>query len=146
VRNVSGVAIAAEQVIGAVERNEALRMLGGGKNVAGIVDADSVVGRRMEDQQRLVQCRDMPGEILLRDVVEERAADAEGAAGERDFDLAFAADLLVSRLFAFAFIPTRSFQSQEFLQKIFFETEPLSDGPASMARPGPLPASYPGGG
>ena len=81
-----------EQVIGTGERDEALRMLGGREDVRGVVDADGVVGRRMEDQQRLAQLGDAFGQLLLGHVVEEFAADAERPAGERDLDLAVLAD------------------------------------------------------
>ena len=54
-------------------------------------------------------------------------------------ELAIAAHLLVSRLFALASILTRHSRAKNFYKKnFFFETEPLSDGPASMARPGPF--------
>ena len=46
----------------------------------------------MENQQRLAQAGDVLGEVLLRDVVDEFTADAEGAPGERDLDLAPFAD------------------------------------------------------
>ena len=47
----------------------------------------------MKDQQRLVQTRDVPGEILLRDVIEQLSANAERPAGERDLDLTLGGDL-----------------------------------------------------
>ena len=80
-------------MIGAGERDEAFRMLRGEENVAGIVDADRVVGRRMKYQQRLVQRADAGGEHLLGDIVEKSAADAELPAGERDLDLALKSDV-----------------------------------------------------
>ncbi len=63
------------------------------ENAAGAVDADDVVLRRVEDEQRLVQLGDVRGEILLGDVVEEGAADAERAARERHLDLALRGDV-----------------------------------------------------
>ena len=58
------------------------------EDTAGIVDADRRIGRRMEDQQRLVKLGNTRGKILLGDVVEQGAADPEGSAGERYFDSA----------------------------------------------------------
>ena len=55
VGHIDGIARLAQQMIGAGERDEALRMLGGGEDVRGVVDADQIVGRRMEHQQRLAQ-------------------------------------------------------------------------------------------
>ena len=56
-RHVDGVACAADEMVGAGERNETFRMFCREKDLAGIVDADGVVGRRMKHQQRLVQAR-----------------------------------------------------------------------------------------
>ena len=53
-------------------------------------------------------------------------------------ELAIAAHLLVSRFFALASILTRHSRAKNFYKKKIFETEPLSDGPASMARPEPF--------
>ena len=76
------------------QRDEALGMLGRDKNARRVVDADGIVGRRMHDQQRLVQFGDMLHQAMLGDVVEEFALDAERPAGERDLDLAVLADVL----------------------------------------------------
>ncbi|MGY4310008.1 hypothetical protein ACVIJ6_007251 [Bradyrhizobium sp. USDA 4369] len=75
-----------------IERDEALRMLGGDEDVGCVVDPDRVVDRRVHHQQRLVQMLDLVEQALLGDVVEERAADAERTAGERHFRRAVAAD------------------------------------------------------
>ena len=53
--DIGGIAALAQQMIGAGQRDEALRVLCGHENAGGVVDADGVVGRRMHDQQRLVQ-------------------------------------------------------------------------------------------
>ena len=45
------------------------------KICAGVLDADRIVGRRVEDEQRLAQAGDARFEVLLGDVVEEGAAD-----------------------------------------------------------------------
>jgi hypothetical protein len=96
VGHIGGIAAAAEQVIGAGERDEALGMPGGREDAARIVDADDVVGGRMEDQQRLVQGVDAPAQFLLGDVVQKGAADAERAAREPHLDLAAGFDLHAS--------------------------------------------------
>ena len=46
-------------------------MFGRHENAGGIVDPDGIVGRRMHDQQRLVQFGDMRHQAVLGDVVEE---------------------------------------------------------------------------
>ena len=61
--------------------------------MAGVVDTDGVVGRRVKDQQRFVQAGDERGEILLGNVVEQRAANAERPALERHLNLALAGNL-----------------------------------------------------
>ena len=92
-RHIDRIARAAEQMVGAGERDEALGMFRRGENVARIVDADQIVGRRMKDQQRLVQFGDVGREILLRDIVNERFADMERTPGERHLDFALVFDL-----------------------------------------------------
>ena len=69
-------------------------MLCGDEDMGGVVDADGVVGRRVHDQQRLVQFGHLRRQVVLGDVVEEFALDVERAAGQRDFDLALLADVL----------------------------------------------------
>ncbi len=80
-------------MIGTGERNKTLRVLGGGKNLARILDPDHFVGRGMENQQRLAQRGDTLGEFLPGDIVQEFAADAERPAGECDRNLATRVDL-----------------------------------------------------
>ena len=77
-RDISGIARPPQQMIGVGERNEAFRMFCRRENAAGIVDADCLVGRRMEDQQRLAQPGDALGKILSGDIGEQGAADANG--------------------------------------------------------------------
>ena len=67
-------------------------MLGGDEDVGGVVDPDRVVDGRVHHQQRLVQMPNLVEQALLGDVVEERTADAERAARERDLGRAVAAD------------------------------------------------------
>jgi hypothetical protein len=47
----------------------------------------------MENQKRLAQIADACGEVLLGDIVEERASDAERPARKRDFDFAVVLDV-----------------------------------------------------
>ena len=47
----------------------------------------------MKDQQRFVQAGDARGEILLGDVIEQRAANAKWPALQRDLNLALAGNL-----------------------------------------------------
>ena len=81
-------------MIGARQRHKTLGMLGRDENIGGVVDPDGVVGRRMHDQQRLVQLGDMRHQIMLGDVVEEFALDMERPPGELHLDLALGADVL----------------------------------------------------
>jgi hypothetical protein len=69
-------------------------MLGGEENIRGIVDPDRVVGRRMHDQQRLVQLSNLRHQALLGDVVEELALDVERPPGKLNLHLALRADVL----------------------------------------------------
>ena len=69
-------------------------MLGRDEDAGGIVDADGVVGRRMHDQQRLMQRAHLRHQVVLGDVVEKFALDVKWTAGERDFDLSLLADVL----------------------------------------------------
>ncbi len=96
VRHINGVAFLAQQMIGAGERDEAFRMLGRGEDVRSVLDADQIVGRRMEHQQRLAQIAETFVKLLFRHVVEEFACDGERPAGELHFDLALLLDRLDS--------------------------------------------------
>ena len=84
-------------MVGIVERNEALRVLGREIDFLCVVDADDVVDRRMEDQQGAPQMRDDVAELLRADVVEELLFDAKRTSDERNFRLALrfdAADII----------------------------------------------------
>ena len=94
VGDVGGIASLGQQVIRARQRHEALGVLGRDKDTGRIVDADGIVGRRVHDQQRLVQLRHMIHQIVLGDVVEKLASDMKRPARQRDFDLAVLADVL----------------------------------------------------
>src|SRR3954447_19315604 len=63
-------------------------MLGGREYLAGIVEADIFVGRRMKDEQRLVQRGDALLEVLFGDVLQEALPDLKRTTCERHLDLA----------------------------------------------------------
>ena len=64
------------------------------ENARSILDADSVIGRRMEYQQRLVKVDEAVVDALLRDVIEEFALDTKWPAGQRDLDFALLANFI----------------------------------------------------
>ena len=71
------IAPVAQKMIGVRKRDKALGMLGSQENVRGILDADNIVGRRVKHQQRFAQVDKAIVDVLLCDVVEEFALDAE---------------------------------------------------------------------
>ena len=93
-RDVAGVALLAQKMVGSRERYETFRMFCGDEDAGGVIDADGIVGRRMQDQQRLLQLRDLIHQVVLGDIVEKFPLDMEWAAGEGDLDLALRADVL----------------------------------------------------
>ena len=94
VGGIGRVGLAAQEMVGAGERDKAFWVPGGDEDLGGVFDADGVVGRRMHDQQCLVQCFDPRHQLLLGDIIEEFALDAERPAGERNLDLAMLADAI----------------------------------------------------
>ena len=54
--------------------------------MTGVLNPDRIVGRRMEDKQRLAQAGDARFKVRVGDVIEEGAADMELPAAERDLD------------------------------------------------------------
>ena len=85
---IAGVPLAAQQVVRRVERDEALGMLGQLEQPPGVLEADDRVHRRVEDQQRPMEPSEDTPQMILRQVVEQRAADAERASPEVDLGLA----------------------------------------------------------
>src|SRR6476646_2498946 len=79
-------------MIGAGERDETFWMLGSREYLAGIVEADIFVGRRMKDKQRLVQRGDALLEVLFSDVLQEALSDLKRTTGQGNLDLAKLAD------------------------------------------------------
>jgi len=92
--DINSVTLPAQKMIAIRQRYETLGMFGRDENPRRIVDADGVVGRRVHDQQRLVQLGDVRHQIVLGDVVEKFALDVERPARERDLDLTLRADIL----------------------------------------------------
>ncbi len=86
--------LVAQEMVGIRERHEALGMSCGNENPRCILDADGVIGRRMHDEQRLVQMRHMAHQLMLGNVVEECAGNREGPSCERHFGAAILPDLL----------------------------------------------------
>ena len=94
--HIARVARTAEQMIGARKGHEAFRMLGRLEDAAGILDADPIVGRRMENQQRPAHLRDLLTQILLGNIIQKGTADTKPSSLERDLDLALLRDILKS--------------------------------------------------
>ena len=93
-RDVGRVLGTRHQVIGIVQRDEALRMARGRKDARGVLDADDLVARRLHHQQRLAEVADLVFEPMRLGVLDERAADVEWPAGELDLGLAIGPDSL----------------------------------------------------
>ena len=94
VRRVARVLAPGQQVIGGVERDEALRMLRREEDRRGVIDRHDGVGRRVHDEQRAMQARHGLRDLLHRDVFQEFAPNREAAARKVDFGGAAAANLV----------------------------------------------------
>ena len=81
-------------MIGLVEGDEALGVLGRDEDGTSVVDGDGLVERRVEDQERLAQAGDTLGQALTLDILQELLLDAEGPAGEQHLGLAGPFDLV----------------------------------------------------
>jgi hypothetical protein len=92
VTHVHGIALAAEQVIGGRQRDEAFRMFGRRENAVGVVDADGLIQGRVENEQRLLQTGYSLDQALPRQIVEKFASDPKRPACEYDFCLAAGVD------------------------------------------------------
>src|SRR4051812_39775156 len=76
-----------EEMVGLVERHEALRVPGGLKDPPGDLDPDDLVGGRMKDEERPAQVVDSGLEILAPHVVEELLRHGKSPPGEFHFSL-----------------------------------------------------------
>ena len=88
-----GIVRIAQQVIGAIEIEIAARMPRRLEQSRRILHPDSIVDRRMRDQQGRLERRDGILERMILKVVEELLADTEGTAGELDPGLPLRLDL-----------------------------------------------------
>jgi len=91
-RGIRGILRSRQQVVGIVERDEALGVPCGKKDARGIVDPDHLVARGMQYKQRPAERADLVVEPPHLGVLDERAPNAERPAGQLDFGLAFGPD------------------------------------------------------
>src|SRR5882724_5137161 len=73
----TSLARAGEQVVRTLERNETARVTCGAEDFTRVRDADGVVGRRVQDQQRQPQSADLFVEGGRADVLDERSLQGE---------------------------------------------------------------------
>ncbi len=79
-------------MIGIVERDEALGMLGGLEDAGGVYDADGGVDGRMKDQERFLHGCDVAFQLLPFEIFQELQLDAKRPPGEQHLGLAFGLD------------------------------------------------------
>ena len=91
--HVHRVRAAAQQVVGVIEGEEALGVLGRRENMRGVVDADRLVPGPVEDEQRLAQVADGGTHVVRRGIVQEVLLDAERPAAEGHLGLPLGLDL-----------------------------------------------------
>jgi hypothetical protein len=82
-------------VIGAVDRDEGLRVASCVEDPLRVVDLHGLVGGRVQHQQRRAEPPDVVGLGLGGDVVEELPADTEGPPGQAHFGLTALVDVRV---------------------------------------------------
>ena len=75
-------------MVGAIQRDETLGMLGGVVDRGGVLDPDRRIDRRMEHHQRLLHAGNAVGQVLLGNVLQKLLFDGELPASERDLRLA----------------------------------------------------------
>src|SRR5262245_43754964 len=85
-------------MVGTLERNEAARMAGRAKDLAGVGDADGVVGRRMHDEQRPPQGAYPLVKIRIADIVDEMALQRERLTADEERRLAVFLDSVTQRV------------------------------------------------
>jgi hypothetical protein len=85
---------ARNQVVGIVERDEALGMLRRGEDARGVLHAHNVVERRVQHQKRAAKLRHVLGEGRALHVLDEALADPDGAPAELHLARAVAADVV----------------------------------------------------
>lgn len=92
-RHVRRVTSFAQKMIGAGKRDETLGMVGGSKDVIGILDIHRVVDWRVENEQRFLQPLEVIFQILLFDILKKCPANPKVPAGQCYFDVIFIANL-----------------------------------------------------
>ncbi len=80
-------------MVGVVQRDKALRMLGGLKDAGRVIDANGGVTRPVEDEQRLAKISDSRLQLVPLDVIQKLLLDAERTADQQHFGLALGFDL-----------------------------------------------------
>ena len=81
-------------MVGAFQRHEAAGVPGGAEDLTRVGDADSVVGRRMHDEQRPSQGADSFAEIGGADVLDEISLESQCLAADEECCLAVGLDPL----------------------------------------------------
>jgi hypothetical protein len=74
----------ADEVIGAEQRHEGLRLSGGCEDAFALGDVDDLVIGRVDDQQRTSECGDVSRLVVDLEVVEERRRDRKRPAADDD--------------------------------------------------------------
>ena len=97
VAGIGCVLAAREQVVGGVERDEALRVQRRLEDARRVVDRDRFVARRVHDEERLAQVAERLVRPLAREIVEQLPADPERPSTEDDLGLAGPLDLVALR-------------------------------------------------
>jgi hypothetical protein len=92
---VSGVLLFRQQVIGVVERNEALRVLRGREDLCRVGDLDDRIVRRMHDEQGFPKLADVLRRVVALEVFEEIFANAERTSADVDRRFAFRLELFL---------------------------------------------------
>src|SRR3990167_7166248 len=80
-------------MVGPLDSDETLRVLGRFKNAVGMLDADNFVRRRMQDEQGLVQFADGTAQVVFLEVFQKLTLNPEFPAGHNYFGFAFRLNL-----------------------------------------------------
>ena len=81
-RRVGSLSPIGQQVVGVIKGDVALRVPSGHKEPFGVLDADDLDPRGVEDQERLSHCRHSLEEVVGSSVAYELLANREGAPRE----------------------------------------------------------------
>jgi hypothetical protein len=86
-RHIGAIGLPGEEVIGVIERDEALWMLGGVEYTPSVVDIDKLISRSMEDEECPMQHLDSMGEVLSAHVLEKLATNRKWSTSYLDGNL-----------------------------------------------------------